>query len=135
MPSRSRRRSAYSRVRSAASATVVCRVDSLGHLDVEARCADLGLELARSTLGDLPTVIDDGDPPGECVGFVEVLGGQHDGRSLGDQAADRVPHLAAVPGVETGRGLSRKSRAGLVIRLAARSRRRRMPPENWEMGR
>ena len=32
-------------------------------------------------------------------------------------------------------GSSRKIRAGLVIRLAARSRRRRMPPENCEMGR
>ena len=32
-------------------------------------------------------------------------------------------------------GSSRKISAGLVIRLAARSRRRRIPPENCEIGR
>ena len=33
-------------------------------------------------------------------------------RSLGDQVADRVPHLAAGPGVETGRGLVEEDQCG-----------------------
>ena len=72
----------------------------------------MGLELTRSALGDLPAVIDDGDPPGKGVRFVEVLGRQHDGRTFSDEVADRVPHLAAIPGVETGRRLIEEDQCG-----------------------
>ena len=72
----------------------------------------MSLELTGGALGDLPTPIDDGDPAGQCVGFVEVLGGQQDGRSLSGQVADRVPHLAAIPGVETCRGLVEEDQGG-----------------------
>ena len=88
------------------------RVGALDQLDAEARGADLGLELGGGALGDLPAAIDDGDPVGQRVGLVEVLGGQQDRGSLGDQVADRVPHLAAVPGVEAGRGLVEEDQCG-----------------------
>ena len=38
----------------AANASASFRVGPRGHLDMESRCADLGLELTRSALGDLP---------------------------------------------------------------------------------
>ena len=55
--------------------------------------------------GDLAAVVDDRDPVGELVGLVEVLRGQQHRAAVGDQLADRVPHLAAGAGVEPGGGL------------------------------
>ena len=63
---------------------------------------DRGLELGRRALGDLDATVDDRDPVGELVGLVEVLGGEQDRAAVGDQLADRGPHLAARARVETG---------------------------------
>jgi hypothetical protein len=65
----------------------------------------LGLELTGGALGDFSTAIDDDDSPSQGVGFIEVLRGQQDGRSLSDEVADRIPHLDAIARVETRRGL------------------------------
>ena len=37
----------------------------------------------RCPLGDDPAVVDDGDPAGELIGLVEVLGGKQHGRAAG----------------------------------------------------
>ena len=44
--------------------------------------ADRGLELARRALGDHLAVVDHGDPVGELVGLVEVLGAEQDRGAL-----------------------------------------------------
>ena len=93
---------------------------------------DRRLELVGGALGDDPTAVDHGDPVGQLVGLVEVLGGQHDGRAGRDQVADRVPHLAAGARVEAGRRLVEEDQRRLGDQAdAARSSRRRMPPENF----
>jgi hypothetical protein len=49
--------------------------------------------------------VDHRDEVGQPVGLIEVLGGQQDGRALGDEALDRRPHLQAAARVEAGGGL------------------------------
>ena len=74
----------------------------VGEPDVQGRVADRGLQLVGGALRDLAAAVDDGDPVGQLVGLVEVLGGQQDRRPLRDQLADGLPHLTAGAGVETG---------------------------------
>ena len=62
----------------------------------------VGLQLARRALGDHPAVVDDDDAVGQCVGLVEVLGGEQQRDALGDQVADDVPHALPAGGVEAG---------------------------------
>jgi hypothetical protein len=50
-------------------------------------------------------VVDDGDPAGELVGFVQVLGREQDGGAACDQGADELPDLVAAVRVEAGGGL------------------------------
>jgi hypothetical protein len=50
-------------------------------------------------------VVDDRDPLGDLVGFLQVLGGeQHRGAERGD-LADQLPHVAPAARVQARRGL------------------------------
>ena len=92
--------------------------------------ADAVLELVGGALGDQRAVVDHRDRVGEPVGLIEVLGGQQHRRAVGD-AAPRSPPRGArrLRGSRPVVGSSRNSTGGCATRAAARSRRRRMPPE------
>ena len=92
--------SAPSTRRTTARASVL--VGAGGELQLQRRVADRRLQLVRRALGDLAAAVDDGDPVGELVGLVEVLRGQQHRAAVGDEAADRVPHLAAGARVQAG---------------------------------
>ena len=68
--------------------------------DVQHAGPDRRLELARRPLGDHLSVVDHGDPLGELVGLVEVLGAEQHRRPLGGQRADDVPDQVAGARVE-----------------------------------
>jgi hypothetical protein len=81
-------------------------IGALSQLYLQRRVADRGFQLIGRAFGDLAAPVDHRDPPGELIRLVEVLGGEQDRAALGDQAADRVPHLPA--------GARVKSRGRLV---------------------
>ncbi len=72
---------------------------------IEGRIANRGLQLIGGALGDDLTVVDDGDPVGELIRLVEILGGEQYGRSGGHQSPDSIPHLRPGSGVKPGRRL------------------------------
>ena len=89
-----------------------------------------GPELLGCAAGDDLAVVDDDDRPGEPFGFLDVLGGQQHAGALRRQARRRTCHKASRPrGSRPVVGSSRNSTGGAASRLAATSRRRRMPPE------
>ena len=95
-----------------------------------------GLELVGRALGDLAAAVDDRDPVGELVGLVEVLRGEQHRAAVARRASRIVSHIwPRVRGSRPVVGSSRKISGGRRIRLAARSSRRRMPPENFAIGR
>ena len=66
---------------------------------------DASFQLVRRTFGDDPTVVENGDPIGELVGLIEVLGGEQDRDPVRDQHTDAFPHRAAAARVEPRGGL------------------------------
>jgi signal transduction histidine kinase len=62
---------------------------------VQGTGADRALEPAGGALGDDPAVVDDGDPVGEPVGLVQVLGGQQHRGPVGDDGPDDVFNVQA----------------------------------------
>ena len=81
------------------------RLGLVGQVDLEALAADAVLELVGGAVGDHLAVVDDRDAVGEPVGLVEVLGGQQDGRAVGDEVLDRHPQVDAAARVEARRRL------------------------------
>ena len=75
-----------------------------GHRDRQPFTAHLGLELVGGPPGDHAAAIDDGDRVGQLVGLVQVLGGQQDGRPLGDEPLDDLPQADPAAWVEARRG-------------------------------
>jgi hypothetical protein len=57
-------------------------------------------------------VVDDGDPVGELVGLLQVLGGQQHGGTALDQVADQRPQVAAAGRVQPGGGLVQEQHLG-----------------------
>src|SRR5262249_34514191 len=104
-------------------------VCALTETDLEPVPADSLLQLLRGALGDHDTVVDDGDPVGETIGLLEVLGGQQNGRPARDECLDRGPEAEPSPDVEPRRGLVEEQdrRAGDQRRREVS--RRRVPPE------
>jgi len=74
--------------------------------------ADRGLELAGGAFGDEAAVVDDGDPVGELVGLLQVLGGQQHRGAAGGQRANQFPDLVAAAGVQPGGGLVQEQQLG-----------------------
>ena len=66
---------------------------------------DVPFEFRCRTLGDNPSLIEDGDVVGKLISFLEVLGREEDGDTALDQLPDDLPHGASTPGVEAGGGL------------------------------
>ena len=91
--------------------------------------AEPRLQLGRGALGDHPAVVDDRDRVGEPVGLVQVLGGQQHGRPGRGERAHGSQVTMRLRGSRPVVGSSRNRTLGRATRLAARSRRRRMPPE------
>ena len=82
---------------------------------VDARAADLGLELGRRTLGHDLARVDDPDPVREDVGLLEVLGRQEHGHArLAAHERDLVPDVGAALRVETRRRLVEEEDARAV---------------------
>ena len=83
------------------------------HLD--ARAADLGLELGGGALGDDLAAVDDPDPVGQRVGLLEVLRREEHGDALVvREPRDLLPQRGAALRVEAGRGLVEEQDPGLV---------------------
>jgi hypothetical protein len=74
--------------------------------------SDRGLELAGGALSDEVAVVDDGDPVGELVGLVQVLGGQQHRGPAGGQRPDDLPDLAAATRVQPGGRLVQEQQLG-----------------------
>jgi hypothetical protein len=64
----------------------------VGELQPDVAARDAALELVRGALGDHPAVVQQGDPVGQLVGLLQVLGGEEDRDPAGDQVADDLPH-------------------------------------------
>ena len=97
---------------------------------MDARPADLGLELGRRPLGDDLSLVDDAHPVCEDVGLFEILGGEEDRDPvLSSKASDLFPERRPALRVETRRRLVEEEDARAVDSASARSSRRFMPPE------
>ena len=92
---RPRRAPAPSRAAAPGRPGRICRV----------RPPTFALSSSTRPLGDDPPAVDDGELVRELLGLFHVLGGEQDGRTLGDHPLDLVPDLVAGPGVESGRRL------------------------------
>ena len=57
-------------------------------------------------------MVDDGDPVGELIGLLQVLGGQQHGGTGGDQLADQRPQVAAAGRVQPSGRLVQEQHAG-----------------------
>ena len=85
------------------------------------------LQLGRRAGGDDAAVVEDDDVVGEAVGLLQVLRGEEHGRPVGTRSG-HVPQPLRLR--DRGRSSARRGTAPRgATRLAARSRRRRMPPE------
>ena len=73
----------------------------IARFDDEGLRAGVTLELLRSPLGNDDTVVNHGDPVGELVGLLQVLGGQQHCCSLATQFAHDRPELLAATRVES----------------------------------
>jgi|SRR5215470_20216334 len=65
---------------------------------------------------------------GQLIPLVQALGGEQHGRAAGGQHADDLMYLGPAGRVQAVRSARKYTSAG-TIRLAARSRRWRIPPE------
>ena len=78
----------------------------VAQLDLDGVAAQLALELVRAALGHDPAVVDDGQPAGQAVGLLQVVGGEQDGEPLrAGQVGDLGPHVGPDLRVEPGGGL------------------------------
>src|SRR6266536_6700440 len=68
------------------------QVASTRYCEFEALAADLRLQFVGGTSGDDASLIDDGDLVGKLIGLLQVLRGEQDGGSVGDEGADDLPH-------------------------------------------
>jgi hypothetical protein len=57
-------------------------------------------------------MVDDGDPVGDPVGLLQILGGQQHGGAGGDQLADQRPQVAAAGRVQPGGRLVQEQHLG-----------------------
>ena len=91
---------------SAASAAIAASsVPAVVEADLEAVAAAAHLQLVRSALGDHEPVVDHGDPVGQAVGLVQVLGGEEHGHALWRRAPRASPTARCGCGVEARRRL------------------------------
>jgi hypothetical protein len=74
----------------------------VGEVQPDVRPGSAALELLGAPGGDHLAVAENGDPVGELVRLVQLLGGQEDGDAAGHKLADGLPHHAAAARVETG---------------------------------
>ncbi len=79
------------------------RFESLevGELQADVTARDATLQLSRASLRDQPPVVEDGDPAGELIRLVQVLGREEDRDPIGHEVADDLPHGEAAARVET----------------------------------
>jgi len=73
-----------------------------------------GDEIAGGAGGDDAALMKDGDAVAEGVGFLDVMGGEEDGTTLGAGMADGVVQIAADLGIEAAGGLVEEEEGGIV---------------------
>jgi hypothetical protein len=61
------------------------------------------LQIVRCSLGDDAAAVEDGDPAGQRISFLQVLRGEEDRHPVLDKLADDAPQVAAASRVEPGR--------------------------------
>ena len=74
----------------------------IGDADAEHVSSDRRLQLGGVPCGDDPPVVDEGDPLGQAIGLLEVLGGQQHRRALPVELLDDAPQLLAGARVKPG---------------------------------
>jgi hypothetical protein len=74
---------------------------------------DLGLQLVRCPVGDLPSPVDDDDVVRQPIGFLHVLRGKEDGRPASGELRDLVPHLSPASRVQASRRLIEEQDVGV----------------------
>ncbi len=113
-----------------ASAAPACStVAGIGDVNLHANAADLVLELVGGAVRDHAAGVDHGDPVGEPVGLVEVLGGQQHGRALADQALDGLPEVEPAARVEARGRLVEEDHRRSGDERRGEVEAARMPPE------
>src|SRR5258708_38659226 len=77
-------------------------------------------------------MVDDKNVMGKLIGFVEILGGQEDRRSVGHQVTDHLPHRESPARIKAGRRLieeddwGRHEQAGRQVETPAHASRARL---------
>ena len=84
----------------------------VGQHQVEPLAGDLLLELGRGAVGDHPPAVQDGDPVGQAVRLLQVLGGQQHRHPLRGQLGHDLPHRLAAARVQAGGGLVQEDHRG-----------------------
>jgi hypothetical protein len=88
--------------------------DRAGRHQVDPLLADPGLQLGGAALRDDPAAVQDGDPTGQPVDLLQVLGGQeHRGAGRG-QLGDQLPGLLPAAWVQTGGRLIQEDHLGFA---------------------
>jgi len=86
----------------------------VGEVQPDMAAGDESLELVRGALGDQPSMVEERDPVGELIGFLQVLRGEEDRDPAGHQIADDLPHGAAAARVQAGGRLVEEDDAGVA---------------------
>jgi hypothetical protein len=72
------------------------------------------LQLARGTFGDQLPAVENRDPVGELVGFLQVLRRQEDRHAAGHEVSDDLPHRAPAAWVQASGRLVEEDDAGIT---------------------
>ena len=88
---------------------------SVADVDTQGWSANRGLQFRGRARANDPTSVDDGDPVGQLVGFLQILGGQeHGGAVLRVEPPTLLPEGLAAGRVESGSGLVEEEDARLM---------------------
>ena len=104
LPSLGTRRASASSSRAAAprQRAAASSAGGVGEPQADVAAGDQPLQLLRRCPRRPFRRVEHGDPVGELVGLLQVLGGEEDGDAAGDQLADDLPHGPAAARVEAG---------------------------------
>ena len=75
---------------------------------------DAAFELIGGSLGNQLPLIENCDPVGELVRFLQVLRGEQDRHTAGHEVADDLPHRVAAARVQAGGWLIEENDAGVA---------------------
>ena len=86
----------------------------VGKLQADMSAGDAAFELIGGSLGNQLPLIENCDPVGELVRFLQVLRGEQDRHTAGHEVADDLPHRVAAARVQAGGRLVEEDDAGVA---------------------